>query len=225
MNLRMPHRRLARLGTLALLALLVACSVAQVRQLERYKGWASQGDDAAIVGHPTDCRADTPGCDQLRLIRGMACYRQARKGTDPVANYGCAIGELEQGLSMARDSGAVPQNLLPYEQALLESLRERRDLASSWDESLDYNRRLRSRAAEFRERHPDRPEGDYYGASALLLEATRQGIESASRDSACTLLTQARELLDRAMANPGELGANLEQMARQVRRTIEQGCR
>lgn len=216
---------LARCVVVLLSALLVACSLSQVRQLDQYKDWASQGDDAAIVGHPTDCRAETPGCEQLRLIRGMACYRQAHQGLDPLDHYRCAIEELTQGLSLARSAGTEPQGLLPYEKALLEALRERRDLAASWDESFDYNRRLQHHAAEFRDRYPDQPEGYYYGASALLLEASRQSLEAGTGDSVCALLSRARQLLDRGMVNPGALGSHLEQTAREVERTIAKGCR
>jgi hypothetical protein len=191
-------------------------------QLARFKQWARQGNDPAIVKEPVACAPSAPGCDQLYIIRGMACYHLGRQGVEPKARYECAIEELQHGVEFARLNDEPERHHKRYLQALLESIRERQDLSSSWDESLPYVVLLRERASEFRQMFPAKPDGYYYGATALLLEANRHMAQGASA-KACELWSEANDLLE-ANTRPGNLAENLAQTQRQVENLQRTEC-
>jgi hypothetical protein len=99
----------------ALLILLsTGCAVQEVRQFDRFKPLASKGDHAAIVKETVDCTAADPGCDQLHLIRGMACYHEAKAGVNPKPRYQCAIDELKRGIELAQQDGEPAADNEPY---------------------------------------------------------------------------------------------------------------
>jgi len=152
----------------------------------------------------------------------MACYHLGRQGVEPKARYECAIEELQHGVEFARLNDEPERHHKRYLQALLESIRERQDLSSSWDESLPYVVLLRERAFEFRQMFPEKPDGYYYGATALLLEANRHMAQGASA-KACELWSEANDLLE-ANTRPGNLAQNLAQTQRQVENLQRTEC-
>jgi hypothetical protein len=205
-----------------LLALLVTgCAI---RQLDRFKKWADAGNYTAIVEETVTCQADDAGCDQLRLIRGMACYHEAKHGVMPKPRYQCAIDELTVGIRLAQQAGVSKTDNRPYRKALLESIRERQDLATTFAEAAPYTARLREQAADFRRTYPAEPAGYYYGATALFAEATRRLAQDSSRSEACQLLSEAAALITTGRQHAGELTENFEMTGREVTRTRRQEC-
>jgi hypothetical protein len=207
-----------------LAALGVGCAIQDVKQLDRFKTLASEGNDGAIVAETVDCAANDPGCDQLHLIRGMACYREAKQGVAPKPRYQCAIDELKTGIELTGRGDTAATESKVYMQALLESIRERQDLASNWEEGKPYTALLSSQAAAFRRLYPQAPDGYYYGATALFAEADRRLAQDDSVTKACELLAEAEALIETGSRHPGELAANLEQTGREIARTQSLEC-
>jgi hypothetical protein len=209
-------------GLLALLA--ASCSIKEIRQLDRFKQWANAGNYAAIVEETVTCDADNKGCDQLRFIRGMACYQEAKKGVMPKPRYQCAIDELTMGIRLAQQGGVSKTDNRPYRKALLESIRERHDLATNFAEAAPYIALLREQADDFRRTFPDEPEGYYYGATALFAEATRHLAQNSSRINACQLLSEADALITTGGQHAGELTENFERTGQEIKRAQREGC-
>jgi hypothetical protein len=224
MSRQRPHlRRHLLIG--GLLALLVAaCAIQDIRQLDRFKKLADAGHDAAIVEETVTCEADDMGCDQLRLIRGMACYREAKNGVMPKLRYQCAIDELTLGLRLALQGDVNQADTRPYREALLESLRERHDLAANFAEATPYMALLRQQSDAFRHTFPKALAGYYYGATALLAEATQRLVQDSSRRQACQLLSAADALIATGRPHAGALTENFEQTGKAIRRTHRQEC-
>jgi hypothetical protein len=209
----------------ALLTILVygCCTISPDEcQLDRYKQWANQGNDTAIAKGTVDCAPVAPGCDQLHLIRGMACYHLGKQGVAPKSRYECAIEELQRGVEFASMNNEPERHYKSYLQALLESIRNRQDLSSSWNESLPYTHLLREQASEFRQMFPEEPDGYYYGATALLMEANRHLAQNDS-SQACELLSEADNLLE-TNTRPENLAENFEQTQRQVENLQQTEC-
>lgn len=208
----------------AVIAFLAGCSATAVKQLDDFKELADKKQYSAIAREDVDCIAQDPGCDQLHLIHGMACYRLAKESAKPSGkDYECAISDLRRGLDLSADKKASDE-LKPYSQALLESIRERQDMSSSWDESAPYTRLLKTESALFRNSYPGAPDGYYYGATAALAEANRLLVQNTAPDTACELLNQAKQLVVRGAQNPGEYIANFEQTGRQINRSLQIDC-
>jgi hypothetical protein len=209
--------------TTIVIALIAGCGSRTVRQLDELKELSNKAQYGEIADQQVDCNSSDPGCDQLYLIHGMACYQSAK--TDPTASaehYDCAIGDLRRGLDMSAER--TPDELKSYYQALLESIRERQDLSSSWSESAPYTQLLRTQSTRFREYYPTAPDGYYYGATAALAEANKLTIQNIAPATACELLNEARQLVERGARNPGEYRANFEQTGRQISRSLQRDC-
>lgn len=207
-----------------LLVLLFGCSVQNVRQLDRYKDLAAKGDDAAIVAEPVSCSAAEPGCDQLHLIHGMSCYREAKRGVDTIGNFECAIADLGTGLEQSKVQGQTAADGKPYAEAELESIRGRIDESSNWAEASSYVTLLQQRADQFRATYPDAQAGFYYGATARLLSANQVTASQPLGTGACNLLLESQQLLEQSRKLTGALSANIDMTLRQVLRLIRQEC-
>jgi hypothetical protein len=205
-----------------LITLISACAI---KQLENFKTLADKKQYNEIVQQQVDCTEKVEGCDQLWLIHGMACYHQAKHNIDVKQNYQCAIGDLLRGLEFSINSGQSNATLKPYAQALLESIRERQDLSTNWNESAPYTELLSSQAKLFREVYPTDPDGYYYGATAALLQANKLIIQNIAPNTACKLLDEAKSLINKGAKNPGLYAANFEQTGRQVNISAQKECR
>jgi hypothetical protein len=154
----------------------------------------------------------------------MACYREAKNGVMPKLRYQCAIDELTAGIRLASQGEASQVDTRPYREALLESIRERHDLAVNFAEATPYTALLRQHADVFRQTFPEAPAGYYYGATALLAEATQRLVQDSSRRQACRLLSEAETLIATGRPYAGTLAENFEQTGQAVRRTQRQEC-
>lgn len=212
---------------LLLSALVSACVAHEVRQLDQFKEWAKAGNQAAIVEKTVDCQAGAPGCDQLYLIHGLACYHQARTESEAPrvrGLYECAIEDLTQGMSLAGSEAPTKEKTAAYAAALLEAIRERHDLATSWSEATRYRELLLGRAERYRRTYPEQPEGYYYGAVAGFAEASQQLVQGGPGEDVCQLLGEARALLEIGDNHPGKLKNNFRATLREVRKTMQEEC-
>ena len=206
-----------------LLIFLSGCTT--VGQLDDFKQWAEKGEYSEIVKQEVDCTEQNKVCGQLILIHGMACYQVAKQNTDAKANYQCAIRDLQRGLDLSKQADKPKEDMKPYAQALLESIRERQDLSANWNESAPYTELLRTQSAQYQETYPTAPEGYYYGSTAAFTEANKLIIQNTAPTTACDLLNQAKTLVERGRQNPGQYAANFEQTGRQINRTLQRECR
>ena len=219
-----PQFLFRTLFAIALLSLFVGCAVQDIRQLDEFKELADKEQYDEIVKQKVDCTDQDKGCDQLRLIHGMACYQLAKQDTNPKANYQCSIDDLRRGLDISTEAGKSKTELKPYSKALLESIRERQDLSVNWSESAPYTELLRTQSERVREIYPNAPDGYYYGATAAFAEANKLIVQNTARTTACDLLSQAKNLVEQGSQNPGEYAANFEQTGRQINRTLQRDC-
>jgi hypothetical protein len=163
MKKRPEPYRLSFLLFLLTLLLVSGCCTGTVRELGKAKEHATSGDFAWIAAQDIKCEETCEGCNQLHLLKGDACYRLAKKGTEPLRYYPCAAQHLETGISMTKQwqTESVGQTRPQTYVNLCDSLRNWRDL-SPGAEADKINERLLKDAQGFLAAEPGDPCGIAY---------------------------------------------------------------
>jgi uncharacterized protein YceK len=205
---------------LVIVALAVGCS--STRQLSSLKEQAAAGNYAGIAAEEVTCTQGERGCNQIRLIKGDACFQVAARG-DP-GRWDCAIEQLGLGIDMTEGTATEMGSLQPFYENLLEALRQRRDLSRSRAEAAPLTTQLERRAQGFQGAFPAAPAGYYYLASAQLTQALDAA--DASPDAACRTLNDLQSLLARAPAERGRYTANFQRIEADIRgaKSTVRGC-
>lgn len=129
MNTRSSERQWAWGALITGFLFFLAFGCQNLKQLEEYKTHSSAGDYGWIVAQDVDCDSTSDTCGQLHLIKGDACFNQAKSKVDEKKNYSCAADELEKGI-MLNKNWADPKAQLQTHENLCESLRNLQDLQS-----------------------------------------------------------------------------------------------
>ena len=209
------------LTLLVIIAWFFGCAT-QVRELSDFKSHAQQGDYAYIAEQKITCAANSRGCNQINLIKGDACFRLAEGGDS--GHWDCAIQHLSRGLDMTGGTRTDMDSTQPYNENLLEALRQRRDLAASNAEATPFTDQLETRAQTFLQAFPTAPAGYYYLASAQLTQAL--DIADTSPSAACRRLNDLLSLLTRAPTEAGRYTESLRRVQTDVHgaKSTVSGC-
>jgi len=146
------------------LLFLVACATTDLKKIkEQHK----KGNYGVVISTKIDCKASEDSCNQMHLIKGDACYRLAKQNTDAIANYNCAIIELETGISLTKKwkVGSLDLNKNQTYENLSESIRERQDM-SKGAEAKKLTKKLLETSKQFLAASPGNLAAIYYNSSA-----------------------------------------------------------
>ncbi len=152
----------------ACLALILIFSGCVSLQLSHFQQHAARGDHEWIAAQTITCRRPSDECGQLHLTKGDACYRLAKMGREPAANFACAADELEKGFALipSWDTAGVQRQ---YRENLCESLtRLQGDQSDKTAEQTPS--RLLDAAKALYQLAPESVPAVYYLASARLME-------------------------------------------------------
>lgn len=173
---------------LAVICMLAGCAAVQ---LDGFKKRAASGDYAWIADQAVNCEKASDRCGQLHLIKGDACFRLAKAGTLPDANYACAANELDKGLAL-RPSWKDASVHRQFQENLCESLRNVENLPVS-DPSAQNVDRLVEAAEVLYRLAPESVPAVFYLEDARLkkIQPTLTDLNTARRIPACNRLKRS----------------------------------
>ena len=178
-SVRSPGRKawIWSLLTLFLILFLLGCS-STLRQLDSMKEDYHRGNFTAIAAQEVDCRPGDEGCNQVRLIRGDACYRLAKQGVEKKEHYACAAQELQAGIRQTEswDDLAFDLSRAALYANLCESLRNLQDLQAG-EAAGATGDKLLAAAREFYRLEPDHPAAGYFLTKARFRKIQPQFVQ------------------------------------------------
>ncbi len=190
-------------------------------QLERMKTRADQGDRAANASESIACTGGEV-CGQLHLLKGDACYGQARQNPATRRDHlACASSELAAGLALHTSEQSVIGARAEYARKRLEVLHMQIDSKRGGEASAAPE--LASAASDYRTRYPGDPAGPYYLASARLTMAQDRFLTDHNGPALCGALSEVATLQQGAMAAPGDFAPNLRELGADVQRMKRPG--
>mgnify|MGYP001095102025 FL=1 len=143
-----------------------------VAALEKAKAFSAEGRYEAAAAVLVTCSEAEPGCGQLNLVTGNACYRLAKSAAaegnkeEAETRYRCAAARLEAGIAQnaAREpSSARAQDYVNW----CESLRNLQDLEKG-GAALQLSSRLLAASEQFLAAEPGHPAAVYFQVGARL---------------------------------------------------------
>ena len=157
-------------------------------QLSQFQKHAARGDHAWIAAQAIVCPKRSDACGRLHLIKGDACFRLAKAGREPIANYTCAANELNEGLTLTSSWDAAGEQL-PFQENLCESLKnlQERQSGETAAQTMD---RLTEAAKALYQLAPGSVPAVYYLSTARLrqIEPMLMDINAATRLPVCNRL-------------------------------------
>lgn len=204
--MRLKHFR----GWIFLLSLLAAAGLAgcaalnpTVAALEKAKKYYSEGRYEAAADLRVDCSRTDPGCSQLNLVTGDACFRLAKSAEveggkeTVVSRYRCAVNRLEAGIAMTESSPSPKVLHTQYYENLCESLRSWQDMEKG-EAARQLSRRLSDVSERFLTRHPGHPAAVYFVVSARFALASADFWATPVPDDLCRRLQDMIHALETA---------------------------
>jgi hypothetical protein len=167
--------RIAAVG----LVLIVAGCAGTVGDVEEAKELAAAGDFAALAAFEIDCEEQDPGCNQLHLLKGDACFRLARLAAQqedaaPARReyLDCATRELATGIDMTGEWDPEVLDRAAFQANYCEAARLRADLG----ERETYEAMLADCADTFAAFAPSDPGAVFFSSRAEYYALTRMSI-------------------------------------------------
>lgn len=202
--------------TLILTLALSACDHSAT-QLSDFKDEPTANKFGTTAEAEVTCTPSDPACGQLHLLKGHACYRQARQATADAEKrrfYSCAIDQLGTGLQMSPSETGPLGSMQVYRIERMTSLRDRSDLGGP-TEAADRTQ-LATDAADFRRRYPGQPAGPYFAAAVQISQLQVDLNRDQTGTEYCRQIGEAKELIDEGQRNPGDFRANLAAAQKQI---------
>ena len=194
----MKLQRVVQTLCVLLAVVVVACAL---KQLDAFKQKESAHDYAWIVEQTVSCAEVDDVCGQLHLIKGNACYQQAKQNINAANNYSCAVTELEQGIRLTKtwQQGEANLNRPQTYANLCESLRAWQDMERG-DAATQLTQRLFETSQHFLAAEPAHPAAVYYNASARYTLLRPALLQTNDPQGLCRHLREMLSDLDTAMA-------------------------
>jgi hypothetical protein len=196
-------RLLAKGGLLLVLAVGLSgcCAFNTYKPLGKAKELADGQAYAELAAMEVDCNPSCEGCNQLYLLKGDACYRQAKADIEPERHYACAVSALKKGIQLT-DRWEMADFNLNRPQTYInlgESLRNLRDFRTG-GEADAVNEELVTVSRAFLDAEPGNPCAIYFAQDARYTKLNR-----------CLLRPE----------DCPDLCAQLEQMAKRLRQGLD----
>lgn len=203
---------------LILVVLLAGCST--LRQVKQFKQAAAAGKYQDLAAREVACKPKADGCNQLHLIKGDACFRMAKKGTNPEKHYACAVKHLDMGIEQTKkwERGELNLDRAQTYENLVESLRNLQDLQRG-EKARATGAQFLKTAETFERKEPKHLGAIYFAAKARMREVQPQllRITSESRSALCRRLKAIRAPIARVLnGSPPENWSRYELNYRQL---------
>lgn len=191
------------------------CYMNTLRPLQKAKDLAGKQDYTALANVEAKCDDTCEGCNQLHLLKGDACYRQAKNNQAPLQQYSCAANELSEGIKQTKDWSNT--NRTQTYLNLCESLRNWRDLTSG-SQADGINDRLLNTAGQFLSVEPGNACGVYFQANSRYAKLRSCLLHPEQCPTVCTQLNNIAQSLTEGPGHAagGDCAPQLKELAGEV---------